>query len=360
MKFIDLKAQQNRIKDQIDNNISKVLEHGIYIMGPEINELESKLANYVGVKHCIGVSSGSDALLISMMALGIGLGDEVITTPFTFIATAEMIKLLGAKPIFVDIDPHTYNIDPKKISSSITDSTKLIIPVSLYGQCSDMDEINSIAKSHNLPVIEDGAQSFGATYKGKKSCNLSTVGCTSFFPSKPLGCYGDGGAIFTNDDFLAIKIREIRIHGQSSRYNHTRVGINGRLDTIQAAILLAKFEIFPDEVRLRNIVGEWYTDKINSLYTGIVTPKILSSCTMVYAQYSVLVNNREHLISKLKESNIPTSIHYPTPLHLQPPFYNDKLSLPIAERVSKKIVSLPMHPYLNIKDIENIVKALEL
>ena len=358
MNFIDLEQQQNRIKKQIDTNIAKVLAHGRYIMGPEVSELEEQMADYVGVKYCIGVSSGSDALLIAMMALGIGPGDEVITTPFTFIATAEMIKLLGAKPIFVDIDPQTYNIDPTKISSAITDNTKLILPVSLYGQCADMDAINAIAKQHNLPVLEDGAQSFGATYKGKKSCNLSTIGCTSFFPSKPLGCYGDGGAIFTNDEFLAKTIREIRVHGQDKRYSHPRLGINGRLDTIQAAILLAKFEIFPDEVMLRDRVGTQYTDHINAIQSTVITPQIQSNCTTVYAQYSILVNNREQFIVKLKKLGIPTAVHYPTPLHLQPPFYNNKLNFPVVENVATRIVSLPMHPYLSTKDIERVSQAL--
>jgi len=360
MNFIDLEQQQNRIKKQIDTNIAKVLAHGRYIMGPEVSELEEQMADYVGVKYCIGVSSGTDALLIAMMALEIGPGDEVITTPFTFIATSEMIKLLGAKPVFVDIDPQTYNIDPAKISSAITNNTKLILPVSLYGQCADMDAINTIAKQHNLPVLEDGAQSFGATYKGRKSCNLSTVGCTSFFPSKPLGCYGDGGAIFTNDDVLAKVMREIRVHGQDKRYSHPRLGINGRLDTIQAAVLLAKFEIFPDEVMQRDRVGRQYTASINAMQSTIVAPQIRSNCTTVYAQYSIMVNNREQLIAKLNKMNIPTAVHYPVPLHLQPPFYNNQLNLPIVEDVATKIVSLPMHPYLSTEDIEKVSRALAL
>ncbi len=358
MNFIDLEQQQNRIKKQIDTNIAKVLAHGRYIMGPEVSELEEQMADYVGVKYCIGVSSGTDALLIAMMALEIGPGDEVITTPFTFIATSEMIKLLGAKPVFVDIDPQTYNIDPAKISSAITNNTKLILPVSLYGQCADMDAINTIAKQHNLPVLEDGAQSFGATYKGRKSCNLSTVGCTSFFPSKPLGCYGDGGAIFTNDDVLAKVMCEIRVHGQDKRYSHPRLGINGRLDTIQAAVLLAKFEIFPDEVMQRDRVGRQYTASINAMQSTIVAPQIRSNCTTVYAQYSIMANNREQLIAKLNKMNIPTAVHYPVPLHLQPPFYNNQLNLPVVEDVATKIVSLPMHPYLSTEDIEKVSRAL--
>ena len=360
MNFIDLEQQQNRIKKQIDTNITKVLAHGRYIMGPEVSELEEQMADYVGVKYCIGVSSGTDALLIAMMALEIGPGDEVITTPFTFIATSEMIKLLGAKPVFVDIDPQTYNIDPAKISSAITNNTKLILPVSLYGQCADMDAINTIAKQHNLPVLEDGAQSFGATYKGRKSCNLSTVGCTSFFPSKPLGCYGDGGAIFTNDDVLAKMMCEIRVHGQDKRYSHPRLGINGRLDTIQAAVLLAKFEIFPDEVIQRDRVGRQYTASINAMQSTIVAPQIRSNCTTVYAQYSIMANNREQLIAKLNKMNIPTAVHYPVPLHLQPPFYNNQLNLPVVEDVATKIVSLPMHPYLSTEDIEKVSRALAL
>ncbi len=360
MNFIDLEQQQNRIKKQIDTNIAKVLAHGRYIMGPEVSELEEQMADYVGVKYCIGVSSGTDALLIAMMALEIGPGDEVITTPFTFIATSEMIKLLGAKPVFVDIDPQTYNIDPAKISSAITNNTKLILPVSLYGQCADMDAINTIAKQHNLPVLEDGAQSFGATYKGRKSCNLSTVGCTSFFPSKPLGCYGDGGAIFTNDDVLAKVMCEIRVHGQDKRYSHPRLGINGRLDTIQAAVLLAKFEIFPDEVMQRDRVGRQYTASINAMQSTIVAPQIRSNCTTVYAQYSIMANNREQLIAKLNKMNIPTAVHYPIPLHLQPPFYNNQLNLPVVEDVATKIVSLPMHPYLSTEDIEKVSRALAL
>ena len=358
MNFIDLESQQRRIKKQIDYNISRVLAHGRYIMGPEVNELENLLANYVGVKHCIGVSSGSDALLIAMMALDIGPGDEVITTPFTFVATSEMIKLLGATPVFVDIDPHTYNIDPNKISENITSNTKLILPVSIYGQCADMNAINNIAKQYKIPVIEDGAQSFGASYNKKKSCGLSTVGCTSFFPSKPLGCYGDGGAIFTNDDVLANAMREIRVHGQDKRYSHPRVGINGRLDTIQAAILLAKFDIFPDEIIQRERLGNYYTSCINSIQADVITPQIKSNCTSVYAQYSIVVDNRDELIERLKKSNVPTAVHYPTPLHLQNPYYNNQLKLPIAEYISKKIVSLPMHPYLKNKDIEKISQIL--
>lgn len=270
--FIDLKAQYEAIKPQVQARINQVLEHGQYIMGPEVIELEEKLAAYVGVKHCISASSGTDTLLIAMMALGIGSGDEVITTPFTFIATGEMIALLGAKPVFVDIDPKTYNIDPSKIAAAISHKTKAIMPVSLYGQCADMDEINVIANQHGLPVIEDAAQSFGATYKGRKSCALSTIGSTSFFPSKPLGGYGDGGALFTNDDTLAKAMKEIRVHGQDRRYHHPRIGINGRLDTLQAAILLAKLERFDWEVQQRQKVGAGYTAMLSQQCPGVVPP----------------------------------------------------------------------------------------
>jgi UDP-2-acetamido-2-deoxy-ribo-hexuluronate aminotransferase len=256
--FIDLKAQQERIKEDLNRRIQRVLDHGQYIMGPEVKELEVKLAAYVGVSHCIGVASGTDALMIALMAIGIQPGDEVITTPFTFIATAEVIALLQGKPVFVDIDPRTYNIDPAKIEAAITGKTRAILPVSLYGQCADMDAINAIAAKYHLPVIEDAAQSFGATYMGRKSCGLSTIGCTSFFPSKPLGCYGDGGACFTDDDGLASRMRQIRAHGQDRRYHHPVIGVNGRLDTMQAAILLAKYEVFETEVKLRGEIGGLY------------------------------------------------------------------------------------------------------
>ena len=355
MEFIDLKQQQSLIKSQIDANIQKVLNHGRYIMGPEIGELEEKLADYVDVKHCVSVSSGSDALLIAMMALDISPGDEVITTPFTFVATVEMITLLGAKPIFVDIDPQTYNIDPEKIESAITSKTRLILPVSLYGQCPNMNKINKIADKYRLPVLEDGAQSFGATYQGKKSCNLSTIGCTSFFPSKPLGAYGDGGAIFTNDSHLAKKIAQIRLHGQDHRYNHILIGVNGRLDTIQAALLLAKLEIFPQEVVMRQNIGEKYNKMFNETNPLIKTPYIAPGCTTVYGQYTVRVKHRKEFIAHLKSRDIPSVVHYPIPLHQQPAFKTKKFELPSAEKSAKEVLSLPMHPYLTDKDLSKIV-----
>ncbi|PKO46342.1 MAG: aminotransferase [Betaproteobacteria bacterium HGW-Betaproteobacteria-22] len=364
--FIDLKTQQDAIRPQLEKNIHRVLNHGQYVMGPEVAELETKLADYVGVKHCISASSGTDTLMIAMMALGIGAGDEVITTPFTFIATGEMIALLGAIPVFVDIDPRTYNIDPAKIEAAITPKTKAIMPVSLYGQCADFDAINAIADKHGLPVIEDAAQSFGATYKGKKSCALSTIGSTSFFPSKPLGAYGDGGALFTNDDALAKAMREIRVHGQEKRYYHSRIGMNGRLDTIQAAILLAKLERFDWEVEQRSKLGERYSELINKQscnnpQLNIVTPYVEPYNTSVYAQYTVLVKNREQVQQKLKEAGIPTAVHYPVPLHLQPAFASLEQGegcFQISEALSKQVMSLPMGPYLSESDQLKVVEVL--
>jgi UDP-2-acetamido-2-deoxy-ribo-hexuluronate aminotransferase len=327
-------------------------------MGPEVAELEEKLAEYVGVKYCISASSGTDTLLIAMLALGIGPGDEVITTPFTFIATGEMIALLGAKPVFVDIDPRTYNIDPAHIKGAITSRTRAIMPVSLYGQCADFDTINAIAAKHALPVIEDGAQSFGATYKGRRSCSLSTIGSTSFFPSKPLGAYGDGGALFTDDEMLAKSMREIRAHGQQLRYHHPRIGVNGRLDTIQAAVLLAKMEIFPEEVEARMHIAAQYNALLRD---KVVTPHIESFNTSVYAQYTLLTDNRDALHFKLQERGIPTAIHYPVPLNLQPVFgYLAKPvgSFPVAENVAKHVISLPMSPYLQEATLRKIATAI--
>ncbi|MFA6013585.1 MAG: DegT/DnrJ/EryC1/StrS family aminotransferase [Gallionellaceae bacterium] len=358
--FIDLKTQQDLIRPALEENIHRVLARGQYIMGPEIKQLEERLAEYVGVKHCITVSDGTKALLIAMMALGIKAGDEVITTPFTFIATGEMIALIGAIPVFVDIDPRTYNIDPRKIEAAITPKTKAIMPVSLYGQCADFDAINAIAEKHGLPVIEDAAQSFGATYKGKKSCALSTIGSTSFFPSKPLGCYGDGGALFTDDDNLAKLMREIRLHGQDRRYHHPRIGLNGRMDTLQAAIVLAKMDIFEEEVNSRVVIGARYTDLLKSVF-GVASPYIEPQNTSVYAQYTVIIENRETVQKQLNESGIPTAVHYPIPLHLQPAFaFLNKAvgSFPIAEEKSRQVMSLPMSPTLTMCDQQRIVSAL--
>jgi UDP-2-acetamido-2-deoxy-ribo-hexuluronate aminotransferase len=355
MQFIDLKAQYNQIKENIDKRIQTVLDHQRFIMGPEVQELEEKLAQYVGVKHCIGVANGTDGLQISMMALGIGPGDEVITTPFSFIATAETIVLLGAKPIFVDINPKTYNINPNLIEQAITPKTKAILPVNLYGQCADFDKINKIAAKHNLTVIEDAAQSFGATYKTKKSCSLSTIGCTSFFPSKPLGAYGDAGACFTDDDELAKAIREIRVHGQDRRYHHSRIGINGRIDTLQAAILLAKFEIFPKEIEAKSEIGQRYSKLLKN--SNVVPPYIESYNTSVYAQYTIQTDNRDELQQKLKAKDIPTAVHYPIPLNQQPAL-KQSIKVPVAETVANKVISLPIHPLLSKKDMNIIVQVI--
>ncbi|EOV5271657.1 DegT/DnrJ/EryC1/StrS family aminotransferase [Acinetobacter baumannii] len=356
--FIDLKAQQNRIKDKIDAGIQNVLTHGQYILGPEVIELEEKLAAYVGAKHCITCANGTDALQIAQMAFGIGPGDEVITPGFTYIATAETVALLGAKPVYVDVNPKTYNLDVEKLEAAITPRTKAIIPVSLYGQCADFDAINSIAEKYGIPVIEDAAQSFGATYKGRKSCNLSTVACTSFFPSKPLGCYGDGGAIFTNDDELARVIRQIARHGQDKRYHHIRVGVNSRLDTLQAAILLPKLEILDDEMQARQKVAEIYNQLFNQ--AGIhTTPYLEAHNTSAWAQYTIQVDNRAEVQEKLKAQGIPTAVHYPIPLNKQPAVADTDVMLPIGDAIAERVMSLPMHPYLTIDAQEKIVNTLK-
>ncbi|MDQ7733396.1 DegT/DnrJ/EryC1/StrS family aminotransferase [Halomonas sp. SpR1] len=356
MQFIDLATQQERIKNKIDANIQKVLAHGNYILGPEVSELEDKLAEFTGAKYCITCANGTDALQIAQMALGIGPGDEVITPGFTYIATAETVVLLGAKPVYVDIDPKTYNLDPAQLEAAITPRTKAIIPVSLYGQCADFDAINAIAEKHGIPVIEDAAQSFGASYNGKKSCNLSTIACTSFFPSKPLGCYGDGGAIFTNDEGLAKLLRQIARHGQDKRYHHVRVGVNSRLDTLQAAILLPKLEIFADEIVKRNQVATSYTRLLNDV--GIVsTPYVDERCVSAWAQYTILVKDRDETLGKLKEAGIPTAVHYPIPLNQQPAVKDDTVNLPIGDEIAKKVMSLPMHPYLSTQDQIRVIEA---
>ncbi|PWB13302.1 aminotransferase DegT [Acinetobacter sp. AM] len=355
--FIDLKAQQNRIKDKIDIGIQKVLTHGQYILGPEVAELEEKLAAYVGAKYCITCANGTDALQIAQMAFGVGPGDEVITPGFTYIATAETVALLGAKPVYVDVNPKTYNLDVEKLEAAITPRTKAIIPVSLYGQCADFDAINAIAAKYGIPVIEDAAQSFGATYKGRKSCNLSTVACTSFFPSKPLGCYGDGGAIFTNDDELAKVMRQIARHGQDKRYHHIRVGVNSRLDTIQAAILLPKLEILDDEMQARQKVAEVYNQLFNQADI-LTTPYLESHNTSAWAQYTIQVDNRAEVQEKLKAQGIPTAVHYPIPLNKQPAVADTNVMLLVGDTIAEKVMSLPMHPYLTVEAQEKIIRAL--
>lgn len=357
IEFIDLKAQQARLKDKIEAGIQNVLTHGQYILGPEVKELEEKLAAYVGAKYCITCANGTDALQIAQMAFGVGPGDEVITPGFTYIATAETVALLGAKPVYVDVNPKTYNLDVEQLEAAITPRTKAIIPVSLYGQCADFDAINAIAAKYNIPVIEDAAQSFGATYKGRKSCNLTTVACTSFFPSKPLGCYGDGGAIFTNDDELAKVIRQIARHGQDRRYHHIRVGMNSRLDTLQAAILLPKLEILDEEMQARQKVAETYNQLFNQ--AGIqTTPYLEPDNTSAWAQYTIQVDNRADVQEKLKAQGIPTAVHYPIPLNKQPAVADASVSLPVGDEIAERVMSLPMHPYLTVEAQEKIVQAL--
>lgn len=355
MQFIDLRAQQARIRADLDRRIAAVLDHGQYILGPEIGEMERALADYVGVDHCVSVSSGTDALSIAFMALGIEAGDEVVTTPFSFIATAETIALLGARPVFVDVDPRTYNIDPARLEAAITPRTKAIVPVGLYGQCADMDAIDAVAARHGLPVVEDAAQSFGATYRGRRSCGLSTIGCTSFFPSKPLGCYGDGGACFTADPALAKRMVEIRNHGQDRRYHHPILGLNGRMDTLQAAVILAKLPIFDDEVAARARVGARYSELLAD--ANCVTPWIAPGNTSVYAQYTLQVSDREAVIASLHDAGIPTAVHYPVTLDRQPAMARwtaGEVDCAVSHRLAERVVSLPMHPYLDEATIEQV------
>jgi len=363
LPFIDLKAQYAALKTSIDARIQRVLDHGQYIMGPEVKEMEEKLAAHVGVKHCISVASGTEALLIALMALDLQPGDEVITTPFTFAATAETIVLLGGVPVFVDIEPDTCNIDPKLIEAAITPRTRAIMPVSLYGQVCDMDEINAIAARHGgLPVIEDAAQSFGASYRGRKSCGLSTWGATSFFPSKPLGCYGDGGALFTDDDALAQAAREIRVHGQSQRYTHTRLGVGGRMDTIQCAVVLAKLERFDWEIARRLAIGERYQELLAGLPAalGVQRLAVRGNRDCVWAQFTLQIEAREAVIKSLNGAGIPTAIHYPRPLHQQPAYerFGRGQVLPHAEAAARRVMSLPMSADLSEAQQDVVVAAL--
>lgn len=356
IEFVDLQAQRARISNQLDRGIQRVLDHGQFILGPEVAQLEEKLAQFVGAKYCITVANGTDALQIALMALGVGPGDEVITPGFTYIATAETVALLGAKPIYVDVDPRTYNLDASTLELAITPRTKAIIPVSLYGQCADFDAINAVAAQHGLPVIEDAAQSLGATYKGRRSGNLSTIGCTSFFPSKPLGCYGDGGALFTSDEALATICRQVARHGQDRRYHHIRVGINSRLDTLQAAILLAKLEIFEEELSLRQQVAHRYLALLEP--EGIAVPYVEPHNISAWAQFTVQVNARDIVQSRLNKSGVPTAVHYPIPLNRQPAVRDDAADLPIGDTIAERVLSLPMHPYMTASVQEYIVSAL--
>lgn len=360
INFIDLKSQYRTLKASIDDRIQVVLNHGQYIMGPEVGELENKLAAFVGGGQYITVASGTEALLIALMAIGVKAGDEVITSPFTFAATAEVIALLGATPVFVDIEPDTCNIDARRIKDAITSKTRAIIPVSLYGQAPDMDDINAIANRHNLTVINDAAQSFGATYRDRRSCALSTIGCTSFFPSKPLGCYGDGGPIFTTDDSLAKAMKEIRVHGQERRYHHTRIGVGGRMDTIQCAVVLSKLKRFDWELERREAIAQRYIQSLSG--SNAVTPPVVRpDRTSTWAQFTVQVDRRDQIIKSLNDNGVPTAIHYPIQLHLQPA-YQDTCgisgSLSNAEHVADRVLSLPIHPCLSEATQDTIVARL--
>jgi len=357
MEFCDLKSQYQRLKADIDAGIQRVLDHGQYILGPEVAELEGKLAAYTGARYCTTVANGTDALQIALMALGVGPGDEVITPGFTYIATAETVALLRAKPVYVDIDARTYNLDPSLLEAAITPRTKAIIPVSLYGQCADFDAINAIAARHGITVIEDAAQSFGASYKGRKSCNLSTISCTSFFPSKPLGCYGDGGAVFTNDEELAKAIRQIARHGQDRRYHHVRVGVNSRLDTLQAAILLPKLAILDEEMTLRQQVAKRYGKLLNKIALHR-TPYIEPHNTSAWAQYTVRVENRDTVQKHLAEVGVPTAVHYPIPLNKQLAVEDRGVRLAVGDEAAKDVMSLPMSPYLGECDQHRVVAAM--
>ncbi len=359
LDFIDLKSQYAALKGSIAERMQRVLDHGQYIMGPEVAELESQLAAYTGARHCVTVASGTEALLIALMALDLQPGDEVVTTPFTFAATAEMIVLLGGVPVFADIEPDTCNIDAARIEAKITPRTRAIMPVSLYGQCADMDAINAIAARHGLAVIEDAAQSFGATYRGRKSCNVSTIGCTSFFPSKPLGCYGDGGALFTDDDALAQAAREIRVHGQSARYTHTRVGVGGRMDTLQCAVVLAKLERFEWEIAQRLALGERYRALLADV-PGVDLLAVRPDRDCVWAQYTVFVDDRAAVQAALKAHGIPTAVHYPKPVHHQAAYarYASPDALPHSIAAAARVMSLPMSADLTHAQQDRVVAAL--
>lgn len=366
MDFIDLKTQYRRLREPINRRIQAVLDHAQFVLGPEVEELEERLASIVGANHCVTVSSGTDALLIALMALDVGPGDEVITSPFTFIATAEAIVLLGATPVFVDIDRRTYNIDPELIEPAVTERTRAIMAVSLFGQCADFDRINEIGDRHGITVIEDAAQSLGATYKGRYSCALSSLAAASFYPSKPLGCYGEGGAVFADDDALAQASRELRVHGQDRNYHHTRVGLNGRMHTLQAAIVLAKLDVFEDELDARQQVAGQYEALIEQAFAGcapehmVRPPYVELHNRSVFAQYTIEVPNRSAVREFMSSRDIPTAVHYPMPLHQQPAYAAEDSStrFPIAEDVAQRVISLPMHPDLAQGDQARVVSAL--
>lgn len=357
MEFTDLKAQYAQLKTRIDEGIAGVLLHGKYILGPEVETLESQLAAYTGSVFCITVANGTDALQIALMALDVGPGDEVVTPGFSYVATAEAVALLGAKPVYVDVDERTCNLDPAQLERAITPRTKAIIPVSLYGQTAQYDQIQSIADRYGLHVIEDAAQSFGARYKGRRSCNLSTIACTSFFPSKPLGCYGDGGAVFTNDAELAKVMRQIARHGQERRYHHVRVGVNSRLDTLQAAILLPKLAVLDEELARREYVAQRYGQLLADV-PGIGLPHIEPDCQSAWAQYTIRVNNRDAVQAQLAAVGIPTAVHYPVPLNKQPAVQNALALLPVGDQLALEVLSLPMSAYLTESDQDKVVSAL--
>jgi UDP-2-acetamido-2-deoxy-ribo-hexuluronate aminotransferase len=363
MDFIDLRTQYRELRADIDQRIARVLEHGQYILGPENKELEEQLAGYTGASHCATVASGTEALLIALMALGVGPGDEVITTPFSFVATVEVIVLVGATPVFVDVEPDTANIDAALLEGAITARTRAIMPVSLYGQPADMDAINAVAARHgNIPVIEDAAQSFGATYGSARSCNLSTIGCTSFFPSKPLGCYGDGGAIFCNDRVLDEACREIRVHGQSGRYHHTRIGVGGRMDTLQSAILLAKFMRFPWEIQRRQELAQRYGELIRAQGARAELLALRPGRSSAWAQFTVLVDQRDEVQRRMQALGVPTAVHYPRALHQQPAYEGRyagaAASFPRSEALARRVISLPFSADLSPEQQEQVVRAL--
>ncbi len=357
MQFVDLQAQYRRLKDDMDARMAAVLAHGKFINGPEVRELEAQLAAYVGVKHCIACANGTDALQIALMAVGVGPGDEVIVPGFTYIATAEAAAVLGAKPVYVDVDPVAYNMDPSKLEAAITPRTKAIMPVSLYGQCADFPVINAIAEKHGLPVIEDAAQSFGASQNNRRSGGLTTIATTSFFPSKPLGCYGDGGAMFTDDDDLALILRQIASHGQDRRYHHIRVGVNSRLDTLQAAVVLSKMTIFEADIAGRQTAAAHY-DRHFAALGFTETPTILRGNTSAWAQYTIQVDRRDDVQAALGGRNIPTAVHYPLPLNRQPAVADPDAVLPGGDAVAERVMSLPMHPDLTEEDIQTITRAV--
>lgn len=358
VSFIDLAAQQSRLKSEIDSGIARVLEHGRYILGPEVTELEQSLSTYTGAQHCITCANGTDALQIALMAVGVGTDDEVITPGFSYIATAETAALLGATLKYVDISLDDYNIDVTQLEAAITSKTKAIIPVSLYGRCANFDAINNVAKKYDIPVIEDAAQSFGATINDRKSCNLSTIACTSFFPSKPLGCYGDGGAIFTNDDQLAEVLRQIARHGQTHRYHHVRVGVNSRLDTLQAAILLAKLNILDDEIATRQTVAKYYGEQLSGINDITIANIGNENNTSAWAQYTIRSTERDSLIESLKSHNIPTAVHYPLPLYKQPAVLDETVNLTNSATAANQVVSLPIHAYMNKNQMDAVIATI--